>query len=77
MRLGARQDALFNSPRPRFHRPQAYIARARIDSFSLTADMNYVSQNAGRIARALFEICLRRGWSGAAEVCLTMCKVGG
>uniref|UniRef100_A0A1D2A263 Activating signal cointegrator 1 complex subunit 3 n=1 Tax=Auxenochlorella protothecoides TaxID=3075 RepID=A0A1D2A263_AUXPR len=53
---------------------QAYIARARIDSFSLTADMNYVSQNAGRIARALFEICLRRGWSGAAEVCLTMCK---
>ena len=34
----------------------------------------YVSQNAPRIARALFEICLRRGWSSAAELCLTMSK---
>lgn len=34
----------------------------------------YVSQNAPRIARALFEICLRRGWSSAAELCLTLSK---
>lgn len=54
---------------------QAYISRARVDSFSLTADLMYVSQNAPRIARALFEICLRRGWSSAAELCLTMSKV--
>lgn len=54
---------------------QAYISRARVDSFSLTADLMYVSANAPRIARALFEICLRRGWSSAAELCLTLSKV--
>ena len=55
---------------------QAYISRARVDSFSLTADLMYVSSNAPRISRALFEICLRRNWSSAAELCLTMSKVG-
>ncbi|KDD72408.1 Sec63 Brl domain-containing protein, partial [Helicosporidium sp. ATCC 50920] len=40
---------------------QAFVSRARVDGFSLSADLNYVSQNAPRIARALFEICLRRG----------------
>ena len=54
---------------------QAYVTRARMESFSLSADMMYVSQNAPRICRALFEICLRRGWSTAAEMALTMCKV--
>ncbi|GAB4820015.1 hypothetical protein N2152v2_007061 [Parachlorella kessleri] len=53
---------------------QAYISRSRLESFSLTADLNYVAQNAPRISRALFEICLRRGWSSAAELCLTMSK---
>ena len=53
---------------------QAYIARARMESFSLTADMMYVSQNAPRICRALFEICLRRSWSTVAELALTLCK---
>ncbi len=51
------------------------MTRARMESFSLSADMMYVSQNAPRICRALFEICLRRGWSTAAEMALTMCKV--
>ena len=54
---------------------QAYVGRARAESFSLTADMMYVSQNAPRICRALFEICLRRSWSTAADMALTMCKV--
>lgn len=53
---------------------QAYISRARIESFSLIADLNYVSQNAPRICRALFEICLRRGWSSLAEQLLTFSK---
>ncbi|CAK0786311.1 hypothetical protein CVIRNUC_009524 [Coccomyxa viridis] len=53
---------------------QAYVSRARAESFSLTADMMYVSQNAPRICRALFEICLRRSWSTAADMALTMCK---
>ena len=55
--------------------PQAYISRARVDSFSLVADLMYVSQNSARICRAAFEICLRRGWPGAAEITLNLCKV--
>jgi len=51
------------------------VSRARVDSFSLTADMMYVSTNAPRIARAVFEIALRRGWSGTAELALRLCKV--
>lgn len=37
--------------------------------------MMYVSSNAPRIARSVFEICLRRGWSSCAELALTLCKV--
>ncbi|KAK9850259.1 hypothetical protein WJX84_005584 [Apatococcus fuscideae] len=53
---------------------QAYVSRTRMESFSLTADMMYISQNAPRIARALFEIALRRGWSSLAELMLTLSK---
>ncbi|KAK9814715.1 hypothetical protein WJX72_010327 [[Myrmecia] bisecta] len=53
---------------------QAFVSRARVESFSLIADLMYVSQNAPRIARALFEICLRRGWSSLADMMLTMSK---
>jgi len=55
---------------------QAYISRARIESFSLIADLNYISQNAPRICRALFEICLRKGWYVVADQLLTFSKVG-
>lgn len=57
--------------------PQAYISRARVDSFSLTADMMYVASNAPRIARALFEIVARQRWSNASEMLLKLCKVRG
>ncbi|GAX76248.1 hypothetical protein CEUSTIGMA_g3692.t1 [Chlamydomonas eustigma] len=53
---------------------QAYVSRLRIDSFSLTADMMYVSQNVPRIMRALFEICLRRKWSTLTVTLLELCK---
>ena len=39
---------------------QTHISRGRMRSFSLISDMNYVTQNAGRIARAIFEIVLRK-----------------
>jgi activating signal cointegrator complex subunit 3 len=39
---------------------QAYISREKIRSFTLISDTNYVSANAGRVSRALFEICLRQ-----------------
>ena len=41
---------------------QTHISRGRVNSFSLMSDMNYVVTNASRIARALFEIVLRKNW---------------
>jgi pre-mRNA-splicing helicase BRR2 len=34
-----------------------------MDGYDINADTVYVSQNAGRIMRALFEISLRKGWA--------------
>lgn len=53
---------------------QTFVSREKLDSFSLMADLNYVSQNAPRLARALFEICLNKGWPSAAEMCLSVSK---
>lgn len=53
---------------------QSYLSRLRVDSFTLQSDTNYVAQNAGRICRALFEICLRKGWSSMSKYYLTLCK---
>lgn len=39
---------------------QAYISQYRLKNFSLTSDLNYISQNAGRVVRAMFEIALKR-----------------
>ncbi|KAG2058635.1 DNA polymerase theta/eta [Suillus hirtellus] len=41
---------------------QAYISQLKLDGFALVADMVFVQQSAGRILRAMFEICLKRGW---------------
>ncbi|KAH9447104.1 hypothetical protein Pst134EA_029091 [Puccinia striiformis f. sp. tritici] len=40
---------------------QAYISRLPLEGFALMADMVYTTQSAG--LRALFEICLKRGWA--------------
>ncbi|KAH9288103.1 hypothetical protein KI387_032220, partial [Taxus chinensis] len=53
---------------------QVYISRASLESFSLIADANYISQSIGRIMRALFEICLRRGWCATTILLLEYCK---
>ena len=53
---------------------QAFISQQYPRSFTLTSDMMYVSQNAGRIARGLFEICLRKGNSTLAEQLLRLTK---
>eukprot|EP01124_Arcella_intermedia_P005586 TRINITY_DN13308_c0_g2_i2.p1 TRINITY_DN13308_c0_g2~~TRINITY_DN13308_c0_g2_i2.p1 ORF type:complete len:1074 (-),score=263.52 TRINITY_DN13308_c0_g2_i2:3145-6366(-) len=39
---------------------QTYISKVPLDSFSLISDTSYVSQNAGRIFRALFEIAIKK-----------------
>ncbi|KAJ3318638.1 hypothetical protein HDU76_000778 [Blyttiomyces sp. JEL0837] len=53
---------------------QAYISRAIINDFALVSDCAYVAQNAARILRALFEICLSRNWGPTAAVVLSLCK---
>ncbi|KAK5654988.1 hypothetical protein OQA88_6747 [Cercophora sp. LCS_1] len=54
---------------------QAYISRLRLDGLALMADMVYVTQSAGRILRAIFEITLRKGWSSVAKLALNLCKM--
>ncbi|KAF1781280.1 P-loop containing nucleoside triphosphate hydrolase [Phytophthora cactorum] len=54
---------------------QAYISRLKLDGFALLADMSHIHQSAARIFRALFEICLTRGWASLAERMLSFCKM--
>lgn len=54
---------------------QAYISRLKLEGLALMADMVYVTQSAGRIIRALFEICLRKGWASVAKTALDLCKM--
>lgn len=53
---------------------QAYISGEPVRGFTLISDTAYVTQSAGRIARALFEIFLRKGWCTLAERLLTLSK---
>lgn len=53
---------------------QSYISRAFINEFALVSDCAYVAQNAARILRALFEVCLSRNWGPAASVIHSLCK---
>ena len=54
---------------------QAYISRLKLEALALMADLVYVTQSAGRILRAIFEICLKKGWASAAKTALNLCKM--
>ncbi|CAK7209830.1 Pre-mRNA-splicing helicase BRR2 [Sporothrix bragantina] len=54
---------------------QAYISRLRLDGLALMSDMVYVTQSAGRILRAVFEITLKKGWAAVAKTALDLCKM--
>ncbi|TNN13844.1 Activating signal cointegrator 1 complex subunit 3, partial [Schistosoma japonicum] len=54
---------------------QGYISRHTPSCHSISSDMNFVQQNAGRLVRYLFEISLRQGWSHCASVTLTLAKM--
>ena len=45
-----------------------------MEDFSLVSDTAYVAQNSARIARALFEVALKKGWVTVASKLLTLCK---
>ena len=54
---------------------QAYISRLKFEGLALMADMVYVTQSAGRIIRAIFEIALKKGWASVAKIALDFCKM--
>ncbi|KAH8676320.1 Sec63 Brl domain-containing protein [Xylariales sp. PMI_506] len=54
---------------------QAFISRLKLDGLALMADMVYVTQSAGRILRAIFEITLQKGWSSVCKTALDLCKM--
>jgi activating signal cointegrator complex subunit 3 len=53
---------------------QAYISRTKVNGFTLISDINYISANGGRIARALFEMCLKNKEAGPALKLLRIAK---
>jgi pre-mRNA-splicing helicase BRR2 len=54
---------------------QAYISNLKLEGFALLADMVFIHQSAGRLMRAIFEICLRRGWAQLAMRALQTAKM--
>ncbi|KAL7638072.1 UNVERIFIED_CONTAM: hypothetical protein RMT77_011697 [Armadillidium vulgare] len=54
---------------------QTFISRHQVEGFSLVSDMNYVTDNSVRIARALFEIVLHKSWSLLSSRFLEMAKM--
>ncbi|XP_067928050.1 U5 small nuclear ribonucleoprotein 200 kDa helicase-like [Watersipora subatra] len=54
---------------------QAYISNLKLEGFALVSDMVYITQSAGRLLRAIFEIVLHRGWAALAEKVLSLCKM--
>uniref|UniRef100_A0A3Q2ZMJ6 U5 small nuclear ribonucleoprotein 200 kDa helicase n=1 Tax=Kryptolebias marmoratus TaxID=37003 RepID=A0A3Q2ZMJ6_KRYMA len=53
----------------------AYISQLKLEGFALMADMVYVTQSAGRLMRAIFEIVLNRGWAQLTDKTMNLCKM--
>lgn len=53
---------------------QGFIAQWEPREATLFSDFNFISQNAGRITRALFEICIQRGWASSALLCVFLSR---
>ncbi|CAF5137105.1 unnamed protein product [Rotaria magnacalcarata] len=47
----------------------------KLDGFALMADMVYVTQSAGRLMRAIYEMVLQRGWAQLVEKTLGLSKM--
>lgn len=54
---------------------QAYISQLKLEGFALMSDMVFITQSAGRLMRAIFEIVLHRGWAQLADKALSLCKM--
>jgi pre-mRNA-splicing helicase BRR2 len=53
---------------------QAYISRLSLEGFALNADMIYITQSAGRLLRAIYEIALKKQWSSLTKSMINLCK---
>jgi activating signal cointegrator complex subunit 3 len=53
---------------------QCYVSQLRPTSFTLISDTNYCAQNGARVARALFEVALRKGLCSLATCFLRLAK---
>ncbi|KAK1444244.1 BRR2 [Babesia gibsoni] len=54
---------------------QSYISRFDLEGYALVSEMTFITQNAGRILRALYEIALNNSWSQLAQSLFDMCKM--
>jgi pre-mRNA-splicing helicase BRR2 len=54
---------------------QAHVSRLALDGYALVADMVYVTQSAGRIVRALYELVVKRGWAQLSARVLLLAKM--
>ncbi|ORY24132.1 putative Pre-mRNA splicing factor [Naematelia encephala] len=54
---------------------QAYISQLKLSGFDIVTDMVFIQQSAGRIIRAMFEICLKKGWAQPMRAALDLCKM--
>ncbi|ODN91338.1 pre-mRNA-splicing helicase BRR2 [Cryptococcus wingfieldii CBS 7118] len=54
---------------------QAYISQLKLTGFDIVTDMVFIQQSAGRILRAMFEICLKKGWAAPTRAALDLCKM--
>ncbi|PWN30839.1 putative ATP dependent RNA helicase [Jaminaea rosea] len=54
---------------------QSWVSQLKLEGYVLAADMVYITQSAGRILRAIFEICLRRGYARLSHTALDLCKM--
>ncbi|WVQ83790.1 hypothetical protein IAT38_005934 [Cryptococcus sp. DSM 104549] len=54
---------------------QTYISQLKLGGFDIVTDMVFIQQSAGRIIRAMFEICLKKGWAGPMRAALDLCKM--
>ncbi|SJM82207.1 probable Pre-mRNA-splicing helicase BRR2 [Zygosaccharomyces bailii] len=53
---------------------QSYISHLKFDGFALNADMIFITQNAGRLFSAIYELCLKKNWSNVTKILLNFRK---
>lgn len=53
---------------------QAFISKINFDGFALNSDMLFINQNAGRLLRSMYELCVKKKWAKPSKLLLDLCK---